>query len=62
MYWIGSSSISSDRGNRAGRTSERLLDRPRNPLSQEEQPGGEESKGEHAEAKAEELGQYNKVP
>ena len=56
MDWIGGSRISSDRGYRAGRTSERLLNRPRGPLGQEEQPGGEEYKGEHAEAKAEKLG------
>jgi hypothetical protein len=47
---IGGSRISSDCNNRAGRTGKRLLDRPRKTLSQEEHPGGEESKGEHAEA------------
>lgn len=47
---IGGSTISSDCSNRVGRTGKRLLDRPRKTLSREEQPGGEESKGEHAEA------------
>jgi hypothetical protein len=46
---IGGSRISSDCSNRIGRTGKRLLDRPRKTLSKEEQPGGEESKGEHAE-------------
>jgi hypothetical protein len=67
---IGGSRISSDCSNRVGRTGKRLLDRPRESLRQEEQPVGEESKGEHAEALQAEYGklyQYvlagcNKVP
>jgi len=47
---VGGSRISSDCSNRAVHTNKRLLDRPRNTLSQGEQPGGKESKGEHAEA------------
>jgi hypothetical protein len=47
---IGGSRFGSDYDNRAGRTGKRLLDGPRKSLSQEEQPGCEESEGEHAEA------------
>ena len=47
---IGGSTISSDCSNRAGRTGKRLLDGPRKTERQEEQPGGEGGKGEHAEA------------
>lgn len=47
---IGGSRISSDCSNRVGRTGKRLLDRPRKSLSQEGQPVGEESKGEHVDA------------
>lgn len=47
---IGGLRIGLNCSNRAGHTGKRLLGGPRKTLSEEEQPGGEESEGEHAEA------------